>query len=48
LRSRGGTDVGALAAAMGGGGHRLAAGFTVDAGVEDVITKVLEAVEDYR
>lgn len=48
LRSRGGTDVGALAAAMGGGGHRLAAGFTVDAGVEDVMTKVLEAVEDYR
>lgn len=29
-RSRGGTDVGAGCAAMGGGGHRLAAGFTAD------------------
>lgn len=27
-RSRGGTDVGAVCAALGGGGHRLAAGFT--------------------
>jgi bifunctional oligoribonuclease and PAP phosphatase NrnA len=28
LRSKGGTDVGAVAVALGGGGHRLAAGFT--------------------
>ena len=28
LRSRGATDVGSLAAALGGGGHRLASGFT--------------------
>jgi phosphoesterase RecJ-like protein len=28
LRSRGGTDVAAVAVALGGGGHRLAAGFT--------------------
>ncbi|SCX53385.1 phosphoesterase RecJ domain-containing protein [Klenkia marina] len=28
LRSRGGTDVSAVAIAMGGGGHRMAAGFT--------------------
>ena len=28
MRSRGATDVGAIAVALGGGGHRLAAGFT--------------------
>jgi phosphoesterase RecJ-like protein len=28
LRSRGGHDVGAVAVTMGGGGHRLAAGYT--------------------
>jgi phosphoesterase RecJ-like protein len=49
LRSRGDTDVGALAAAMGGGGHRLAAGFTTTEGdVESVREKVLAAIEDHR
>lgn len=49
LRSRGGTDVGALAASMGGGGHRLASGFTVDDGeVDAVLRNVLETVESYR
>lgn len=48
LRSRGATDVGSLAAAMGGGGHRLAAGFTSDGQPEDVRRKVLDLVEDYR
>ena len=48
LRSRGDTDVGGLAAAMGGGGHRLAAGFTVEGDIETVLERVLEAVEDYR
>ncbi len=49
LRSRGGTDVGALAASFGGGGHRLAAGFTVDKGdPEKVIEQVVTAVEEYR
>ncbi|HET9259121.1 MAG TPA: bifunctional oligoribonuclease/PAP phosphatase NrnA [Acidimicrobiia bacterium] len=48
LRSRGATDVGSLAAAMGGGGHRLAAGFTSDGQPEDVRRKVLDSVEDYR
>ena len=28
MRSKGATDVGAVAVALGGGGHRLAAGFT--------------------
>jgi phosphoesterase RecJ-like protein len=49
LRSRGDTDVGGLAAAMGGGGHRLAAGFTTTEGdVESVRARVLGAIGDYR
>lgn len=49
LRSRRDTDVGALAASMGGGGHRLASGFTVDDGeVAAVLQAVLESVESYR
>lgn len=48
MRSRGDTDVGALAASMGGGGHRLAAGFTVEDDVDAVIERVLEALENHR
>lgn len=48
LRSRGDTDVGGLASAMGGGGHRLAAGFTVHEAAERVLTRVLEMIGDYR
>lgn len=49
MRSRGDTDVGALAASMGGGGHRLAAGFTIDNGDIDKITgAVIDAVEEHR
>lgn len=48
LRSRGDTDVGSLAAAMGGGGHRLAAGFSTEGDVAMVRKKVLSAIEDYR
>ena len=48
MRSRGDTDVGALAAAMGGGGHRLAAGFTAEDEVDAVIDRVLGAMEDHR
>lgn len=48
LRSRGDTDVGGLAMTMGGGGHRLAAGFTVEGEIEAVLARVLEAVEDHR
>ena len=40
LRSRGRVDVGAIAVALGGGGHRNAAGFTVDAAVDDVVGAV--------
>jgi len=48
MRSRGETDVGGLAAALGGGGHRLAAGFTVEDGVEAVLSRVVAMLEDYR
>lgn len=49
LRSRGDTDVGALAASHDGGGHRLAAGFTVDnADVDAVLRSVLDSVESHR
>lgn len=48
MRSRGDTDVGALAAKMGGGGHRLAAGFTVEEAADAVIGRLIDAVEAYR
>lgn len=48
LRSRSDTDVGGLAAAMGGGGHRLAAGFSTEGEVEEVLEKVLANIEEYR
>ncbi len=48
LRSRGATDVGSLAAAMGGGGHRLAAGFTVERDPEEVLGEIKRMVEDFR
>lgn len=42
LRSRGGTDVGRIAAELGGGGHRFAAGATVSLSAEDAIARVVE------
>jgi phosphoesterase RecJ-like protein len=48
MRSRGETDVGGLAVAMGGGGHRLAAGFTAEDEVEKVLKRVLAAIGDHR
>lgn len=48
MRSRGATDVGGLAAAMGGGGHRLAAGFTVEDEVDVVLKRVLSVIGDHR
>lgn len=48
MRSRGETDVGALAAALGGGGHRLAAGFTAEDDIEAVVEGILGAIEDHR
>lgn len=44
LRSRGTIDVGAVAVALGGGGHRNAAGFTVEASIDDAIELVRGAL----
>jgi bifunctional oligoribonuclease and PAP phosphatase NrnA len=44
LRSRGATDVGAIAAAHGGGGHRLAAGYTSDRDVPGTIEAIVAAL----
>ena len=40
LRSRGDTDVAAIAVALGGGGHRMAAGFTSTADREGTLTRI--------
>ncbi|MDQ1694717.1 MAG: bifunctional oligoribonuclease and phosphatase NrnA [Frankiaceae bacterium] len=44
-RSRGGTDVGAACAALGGGGHRLAAGFTSWDDEATTIERLRQALE---
>lgn len=41
LRSRGDVDVAAIASAFGGGGHRNAAGFTSELGVDDTIARIV-------
>lgn len=48
LRSRGATDVGSLAAALGGGGHRLAAGFTYTGTVEQALTEIKSLIGEHR
>jgi phosphoesterase RecJ-like protein len=40
LRSKGGADVSSVAVALGGGGHRLAAGFTGHGTAQEIITAV--------
>jgi phosphoesterase RecJ-like protein len=44
LRSRGSTDVGAVAEGLGGGGHRFAAGFTASGSAEEIADRVAAAV----
>jgi phosphoesterase RecJ-like protein len=44
LRSRGRTDVGAVAQGFGGGGHRLAAGYTSNTGVEDTALALVDVL----
>jgi len=44
MRSRGLTDVGAIAGAHGGGGHRLAAGYTSRLGVQGTIDAIVSAL----
>ncbi len=48
LRSKGETDVGAVAKAFGGGGHRLAAGYTSHTGVGETVRQVEEALRSLR
>lgn len=46
LRSRGGVDVGALAAACGGGGHHNAAGFSATGDLDAVLARIREHLRD--
>ncbi len=48
LRSRGETDVGALASELGGGGHRLASGFTFEGTPDQAIGEVRKRIEAHR
>jgi phosphoesterase RecJ-like protein len=44
MRSKGGADVGGVAVSLGGGGHRYAAGFTSDAGLDVTMERVRAAL----
>ena len=44
MRSKGAVDVGAIAVANGGGGHRFAAGFTTAAGPDQIVASVRDAL----
>jgi bifunctional oligoribonuclease and PAP phosphatase NrnA len=46
LRSRGRVDVGRIAAALGGGGHRLAAGFDAGGTAETVVEQVVALLRE--
>ncbi len=46
FRSKGDTDVGAVAKKLGGGGHRLAAGFSLKPPLEDAVETVREALRE--
>ncbi len=46
VRSRGARDLSAVAAAFGGGGHRLAAGYTSEVGPAETIRRLRAAVTD--
>jgi phosphoesterase RecJ-like protein len=48
LRSRGGHDVAAVAEAFGGGGHRLAAGYTSEHGLADTVERLTAALRDRK
>ncbi len=45
LRSDGSIDVAAIASAFGGGGHTSAAGFNMDASLEDIKRRIIELAE---
>ncbi len=46
LRSRGGHDVAALASRFGGGGHRLAAGYTSTHGLDGTVEELVAALRE--
>jgi phosphoesterase RecJ-like protein len=48
LRSRGATDVASVAASFGGGGHRLAAGYSSKAPLEETVEALLDALTSGR
>ena len=45
LRSKGAHDISGVARAMGGGGHKAAAGFTSETGIDDTLAKVLPQLQ---
>jgi len=45
-RSRGSHDLSKLAAAFGGGGHRLAAGYTSKVGLEETVRQLVDALKE--
>lgn len=45
LRSKGDWDISGVARAMGGGGHKAAAGFTVEGGIDDALSAVLPQLQ---
>ena len=46
MRSKGGIDVAAAAAALGGGGHRVSSGFTLDGDAPAILERVRRALAD--
>jgi phosphoesterase RecJ-like protein len=48
LRSKGGTDVGAIATAFGGGGHQFAAGYTSERDLEASVAALVEVLAGRR
>jgi phosphoesterase RecJ-like protein len=46
VRSRGDHDLAAAATAFGGGGHRLAAGYTSEHGAEETIERLVAVLRD--
>jgi phosphoesterase RecJ-like protein len=46
LRSRGGHDLAAIAASFGGGGHRLAAGYTSSHGLAETVERLTVALQE--
>jgi phosphoesterase RecJ-like protein len=48
MRSRGGADLARVAARFGGGGHRLASGYTSGVGVDETIVQLAAALAEAR